>query len=110
MSRLYSEAEALAAIDDLTAPRLVSFVQARIVVPVQGDTGPAYRETDLARLQLLCDLCEDYALHEDALGMVMSLIDQMNAMRGDMRALMQAVASEPDDVRARIHDVLRRVR
>ena len=46
---------------------------------------------------------------EDALGMVMSLIDQLNTMRGDMRALMRAVAAEPDEVRGRIHAVLRRI-
>lgn len=110
MSRIYSEAEVIAEIGDLTGARLVSFVSARIVQPVQGEQGNMYREADLARLQLLCDLSDTYDMREDALGMVMSLVDQLNSMRGDMRALMQAVAAEPDEVRTRIHTVIRRVR
>lgn len=109
-TRTYTEAETIAAIDDLTGERLVTFTRARIVQPVQSDQGLRYRETDLARLQLLCDLCDSYELPTESLTMVMSLIDQLNTMRGDMRALMQAVASEPDEVRTRIHTVVRRTR
>ncbi|WP_299845326.1 hypothetical protein [uncultured Paracoccus sp.] len=110
MSRTYTEAEAIAAIDDLDGPRLIAFVRARIVQPVQAEGQQLYREADLARLQLLCDLSDTYELHEDALTMVMSLVDQLSTMRGDMRALMQAVATEPDEVRTRIHTVVRRLR
>ena len=110
MTRTYTEAEAIAAIDNLTGARLVMFLRARIIQPVVTDAGPAYREADLARLQLLCDLAEGYELPEDSLRMVMSLIDQLNTMRGDMRALMQALATEPDEVRTRIHTVVRRLR
>lgn len=107
MTRTYTETETIAEIDSLTGARLVSFVRTRIVQPVASESGPRYREADLARLQLLCDLCDDYELPEDALGMVMSLVDQLNTMRGDMRALMQAVAAEPDEVRNRITMVIR---
>lgn len=111
MDRTYTEAEAIAAIDDLDGPRLVAFIRARIVQPVQAEAGrQIFREADLARLQLLVDLSDNYDLHEDALGMVMSLVDQLSTMRGDMRALMQAVATEPDEVRTRIHTVVRRLR
>lgn len=110
MSRHYSEAETIAIIDDLTATRLGAFVRARIVMPVVTAQGPIYREADLARLQLLCDLIDCYDLPEDALTMVMSLVDQLNSMRGDMRALMQAVAAEPDEVRRRVGTVVQRVR
>lgn len=110
MERTYTEAETIAAIEDLDGQRLVAFVRARIVQPVQAEGHVLYREADLARLQLLCDLSETYEMHEDALGMVMSLVDQLNTMRGDMRALMQALATEPDEVRTRIHTVVRRLR
>lgn len=103
MARYYTETEVVALIDDLTPPRLQSFVSARIVQSVATPDGAGYREADLARLQLLCDLADSYDLPEETLAMVMSLIDQLNTARGDMRALMQAVASEPDEVRVRIH-------
>ena len=90
--------------------RLRSFVAARVVTPVQTPQGHAFSEADLARLQLLCDLSEVYDLPADALIMVMSLIDQLNTARGDMRALIQAVANEPDEVRGRIMTYVRSIR
>ena len=111
MARIYSESEVIAAVADLTQPRLVAWCRARIVQPVASESGDMmYRETDIARLQLVSDLAENYELPDDALDMVMSLIDQLNTMRGDMRALMHAVAAEPDEVRTRIHGVVRRLR
>lgn len=108
--RTYTEAEVIDAIDDLTGERLVTYIRTRMVQPVDSEAGPVFRETDLARLQLLCDLSDSYDLPEDSLRMVMALIDQLNTMRGDMRALMQAVATEPDEVRTRIHAVVHRLR
>lgn len=110
MTRYYSQTEVVTLIDDLTEPRLQVFVQERIVSPVQTGDGPAFREADVARLQLLCDLCEGYELQGDAMHLVMSLIDQLNTARGDMRALMHAVAQQPDEVRQQIHEIVHRMR
>ncbi|WCR11458.1 hypothetical protein JHW45_03415 [Paracoccus stylophorae] len=110
MTRYYSETDVVALIEDLTPPRLQTFLRARIVQPVERPQGRAYREADVARLQLLCDLSECYQLPEDSLHLVMSLIDQLNTARGDMAALMRAVASEPDEVRVRIQRSVRHLR
>lgn len=110
MTRHFSETEVVAILDDLNPTRLQSFVAARVVTPVQTPQGHAFSEADLARLQLLCDLSEVYDLPDDALTMVMSLIDQLNTARGDMRALIQAIATEPDEVRGRIMTYVRSVR
>lgn len=110
MVRHYSEAEVVAILDGLDAARLRAFVAAHVVTPVVTPRGHAFTEADVARLQLLCDLCDIYDLPSDALAMVMSLIDQLNTARGDMRALIQAVASEPDEVRGRIQTSVRRLR
>lgn len=110
MTRHYSETEVVAILDDLNLARLRAFVTAHVVTPVVTPQGDAYTDADLARLQLLCDLSEVYDLPPDALPMVMSLIDQLNTARGDMRALIQAVATEPDEVRGRIGKSVRRLR
>lgn len=110
MARHYSETEVVAILEDLDPARLRFFVQSRVVTPVVTPQGHAFTETDVARLQLLCDLSEFYDLPEDSLRLVMSLIDQLNTARGDMRALIQAVASEPDEVRGRIMAHVRGVR
>ena len=110
MARHYSATEVVAILADLDPARLHSFIAAHVVTPVVTPQGPAFTEADVARLQLLCDLSDIYDLPTDALAMVMSLIDQLNTARGDMRALIQAVASEPDEVRGRIGNSVRRLR
>ncbi len=109
MARLYSRAEVIAELDDLTPDRLDLFTRTGLIAPLTTAQGEAFDEAGAARLQLLCDLAECYDLTGDALALVMSLIDQLNSARGDMRALMRAVADQPDEVRGRICRTVQRV-
>ncbi|AXC50723.1 hypothetical protein DRW48_14475 [Paracoccus suum] len=102
----YSEDEVLVIVTTLTRPRLVAWVESRIVQPVLTAQGPRYREVDVARLQTLCDLDENFGLAPDALGMVMSLMDQVHVMHADLEALMAALAAEPVEVRERVRTVI----
>lgn len=102
MSAFYSEDEAIAAVARLTRARLARFVQAEVIRPADSGGRGVFRQLDLARMELLCDLCDDFDLGDEALGMVMSLIDQLHGTRGDLRALMQALGEEPEEVRVRI--------
>ncbi|WBU54661.1 hypothetical protein [Paracoccus sp. SCSIO 75233] len=106
----YTAEELIAAIEELTPPRLTHYVEMRMVQPVISDAGETYREVDRARVQLLCNLTEDYGLQDDALHMVMSVLDEMHGLRGEMQALMSALAEEPDETRERITVRVRRLR
>ena len=102
MTEFYSETDVLTAIPRLTLLRLTRFVAARIVLPLVSDAGPAFRRIDLARIELLCDLTEEFDLDDDVLGLVISLVDQLHEARRDLRAICTALAAEPPEVRARI--------
>ncbi|MCF3594991.1 hypothetical protein LZG00_13370 [Rhodobacteraceae bacterium LMO-12] len=110
MTDLFSEDEAIASVTRLTRSQLVTFVEARIVTPVYSDRGPVYRRLDLARMELLCDLTEQFDLDEDALGVLISLVDQLHGVRAELRALVDAIANEPLEVRQRIGTAARRTR
>ncbi|MGB8623284.1 MAG: hypothetical protein WCD16_10735 [Paracoccaceae bacterium] len=110
MTDRFSEDEAIAAVARLTRTRLTSFVEAQVVTPAQSDAGPVFRRIDLARMELLCELSEEFDLDGDALGIVISLIDQLHAARRDLHALAEAVEAEPDDVRRRVATALQRAR
>ena len=98
----YTAQELIATIEELTGPRLERFVQMRMVMPVMSDAGETYREVDRARVQLLCNLAEDYGLDGDALRLMMSTLDEVHGLRGEMQALMSALAEETDETRQRI--------
>ncbi len=102
MSTLYSEEEIVASVSRLTRTRLWSFVEAEAVLPVRSEQGQQFRAADRARLELLCDLCEDFGLEDEALALVVSVIDQLHAARADLHALAEAVAAEPAEVRQRL--------
>ncbi len=107
MSDRYSEDEAIAAVARLTRPQLSAFIAAQIVVPLQTEAGLAFRQIDIVRMELLCELSEEFNLDEDALSIVISLIDQLHAVRGDLHRVLSAVETEPEDVRRRIAEALR---
>ena len=110
MSAHFSEDEVVSTVAALTRKRLVAFVEAEIVVPMQSDKGPVFRQMDVARIELLCELCDQYDLRNDALGMVMSLVDQLHGVRAELRAVLAAIEAEQEEVRARLGEVLIRAR
>jgi len=106
MSRTFSEDEVFRAVVPLTRRRLLTWIEARIVQPVQSGPERRYRAVDIARIQTLCDLEEGFELNPDALAMVMGLIDRLHAHRAELEALMAALASEPEEVRLRLRRVI----
>jgi chaperone modulatory protein CbpM len=108
MSRRYTEAEVVANVRGLTVTRLRAFIAADCLAPQEREGRLAFSEVDVARLQLLAELAEDFDLDADAAGLVISLIDQLHGVRRELRALAAAVAAQPDEVRTRIREAHRR--
>lgn len=102
MTRLYSETEVVARVRGLTVTRLRAFVAADCVRPSEAEGHLAFAEADLARVQLLEDLVEDFDLDEDAAAMVVSLVDQIHGLRRELRRFGEAIAEEHPEIRARI--------
>lgn len=102
MTRRYTEAELIDAIPPLTRERLLHYTRLRIVTPMQGQDAPAFREIDVTRVSLLCELTDDMDLNEDALVIVMSLLDQLHGTRARLDTVMHALSVEEHEVRHRI--------
>ncbi|MGB8814611.1 MAG: chaperone modulator CbpM [Paracoccaceae bacterium] len=102
MTRHFSQAQIFTVLPRLTETRLLEFVEAEVVVPMHSDSGPLFSDVDLARLELLCDLADDFALEGDALGVVMQLIDQLHSARHRLSLLAEAISAEPLEVRQRL--------
>jgi chaperone modulatory protein CbpM len=102
MTQHLTEADLIEAVAPLTRDRLLHYVHLHVVRPVQTAEGPRYREIDLRRITLLCELADDMEMHEDALVVVMHLLDQLHGSRGRLDAMMRALAQEDPEVRARI--------
>jgi chaperone modulatory protein CbpM len=87
---------------DLTTVELVHWVEQGWVVPDSEGADFVFREIDVARVRLIHDLRHDMAIAEDAVPLVLSLLDQVYELRSGMRAILHALSSQPEDVRAAI--------
>ena len=111
MTEHLTEDEVIAAVPGLTRPRLVVFIETEVVIPLRRADGAVsvlvFRQIDVARMQVLCNLAEDLELDDSALAVVVALIDKLHAASQDLLAIARAVAAEPPDVRARIGAAIR---
>ena len=104
MSRIYSRTEIVTVVRHLTEDRLDRFIAAEALEPAHAE---GFDEVERARITLLCELSDDFDVPDQALAMVMSLVDQLHGTRGSLLRLARALAEEPQEVRDRIGGRLR---
>jgi chaperone modulatory protein CbpM len=67
-----------------------------------ADAEPAFSDLDVARVCLICDLRHDLEVEEETIPLVLSLLDQVYALRRQINALTGAVREQPEEVRRAI--------
>ncbi|WP_340107434.1 hypothetical protein [Pikeienuella sp. HZG-20] len=107
MKDRFSEDEVITTVERLTRSQLVRFIEVEFVKPQKEGGGYVFRRIDIARLELLCDLSEDFEMDETALEVVISLIDQLHGARRDLLAMARAIDALPPDLRTRVEAALR---
>ncbi len=101
-----TEKQLIDAVTRLTSDRLTEYLAAEIVIPEQSDEGLVYQKIDVARLELACELHDQYDMEADALSMMISLIDQMHGLRAELREVLNAVEAQPEPVRQQLIEVI----
>jgi chaperone modulatory protein CbpM len=61
-----------------------------------------FTEIDVARAQLIHDLRRDMGVNDEGVGVVLDLLDKLHGLRHTLGQLLDAVRTQPDDVRARL--------
>ncbi len=61
-----------------------------------------FQAVDVARVRLIRDLRHSMALDEEAVPVVLSLMDQVYEMRGQLHRLLRALETQPAEVRASV--------
>jgi chaperone modulatory protein CbpM len=102
MKHFYTKQELFEAIPRLTSVLLMSFVEAEVIQPVHSKKGPVFRQIDIVRIELACDLSEQFELQGDALGMVLSLVDGLHGVRAELKAVLRAIEEEEPEIRNRL--------
>src|ERR1700722_6240939 len=83
---------------------LASWVEKQWVLPERHADTWVFHEVDVARVELIFDIRRDFAIDDEAMELVLGLLDQVYGLRRQMRRLCDAVATQPQDVQ----DAIRR--
>lgn len=92
------------------ASELEHWIAERWVLPEASGEGWHFTELDVARVRLILELRHELRIDEDALPVILSLLDQVYGLRRQLRSLCDALATQPWEVRSAILTELARRR
>jgi chaperone modulatory protein CbpM len=95
--------ELLLRVGGIERVELETWIDLRWVRPLRRDRrGWLFDEVDVARVELIRELRCGFAFDDEALSLVLGLVDQIYGLRHQMRRLCGALAAQPPDVQAAI--------
>jgi chaperone modulatory protein CbpM len=89
-----------------------AWVEQRWVLPTEQDGQWLFDESDVARVSLIQELRRDMDVNDDAMPVVLKLLDQVYGLRAALQEMQEAIQGLPEDHRQalqeRVQEVLRR--
>lgn len=93
----------------LERTQLVAWIEEGWVAPASENGSFFFDEADAARVNFICEMVRDLMIGEEAIPVVLSLVDQLNALRGTLKQVLLAVEDLPEPARARLITILKDV-
>ena len=81
---------------------MLSWIERRWVLPLHESGDYVFAESDVARVQMILELRRDLAIDEDAMSVVLDLLDKLYAVRRQMRDILSAIDELPDGHREKL--------
>jgi len=78
------------------------WVENRWVLPERRNDTWIFHEVDVARVELIREIRHEYAIGDEALPLVLGLLDQVYDLRRQLRRMCDALAAQPAEVQAAI--------
>jgi len=80
----------------VTAEDISGWIERRWVLPARSGDKPAFDDADRARIRMILDFHRDLAIDDEAMPVVLDLVDRLHAARAQLRTLLEAVAGLPE--------------
>jgi len=87
---------------------LVAWVENRWILPERRDKTWIFHDVDVARVELILEIRQEFAIEDDALSLVLGLLDQVYDLRRQLGRLCDAVAAQSPEIRAAVKRALPR--
>ena len=98
--------ELLRRVHGLERRELVQWVENRWVMAERHDGDWLFRDVDVARVELIQEIRHEFAIDDEAVPLVLDLLDQVYSLRRQLRRLCDALAAQPEEVQQRIRAAL----
>jgi chaperone modulatory protein CbpM len=93
----------------LTEVHVERWVARGLLRPDEAGESWSFEQVDVARARLLAELSDDIGFDDDTVETVVSLVDQVHTLRGQLGLLARAIADQPPATREAIAVALRRL-
>jgi chaperone modulatory protein CbpM len=90
----------IALVGGLEERELRRWIEERWVRPEPADGGYLFGEVDVARVRLILELSHELAIDEEAMPVVLRLLDQVYELRRRLKAARAVFEAQPEEVRA----------
>ena len=91
---------------ELDRRELTRWVENRWVLPERRNETWIFHEVDVARIELILEIRHEFAIDEEAVPLVLGLLDQVYDLRRQLRRMCDALAAQPPEVQAVIRKAL----
>ena len=76
----------------VAADELTVWIERRWVLPGTSGSELDFTEIDRARLRMIVEFRRDLAIDDEAMPVILDLVDRLHAARAELRRIMEAVA------------------
>jgi len=98
--------ELLSRVAGLDRRELVRWVENRWVLPERRKKTWIFHEIDVARVELILEIRREFAIDDEALSLVLGLLDQVYDLRRQLGRLCDALAAQPPEIQTAIKRTL----
>ena len=88
---------------------LTAWIERSWILPMEREGAYFFDEADLARARLILELHRDLEVNEEAMPVVLQLLDQVYSLRRALADLNAAIKVLPEDARAELRAELERL-
>lgn len=91
---------------EIGASELSAWIDQHWVLPVEEDGDFFFDDADVARVRLIAELRNDLGVNEDAIPVVLRLLDQVYSLRRALTELNDAIQELPESAQEQLRDYL----
>jgi chaperone modulatory protein CbpM len=83
----------------LEQAELTQWIENRWVLPEREGDVYRFRDVDVARVRLIYEMRRDFSVNDEALPIILSLLDQVYGLRRRLRQVCSAIEAQPPELR-----------